>query len=173
MLSFLCALPVIGGFVTYVKDNVRNLVDILLVAGLVALAAFAVVSHLRAKGLETKAEVLSTQVLELSVANASQTKALADLQEVRKKDSAATAGLVKRLGEINEATNDAKRRMAELEANNEQIRSYLDQPLPADVACVLNDGCKPGGADAGSESGTARNAAGGLRPSTATGVRNK
>jgi LysB family phage lysis regulatory protein len=70
--------------------------------------------------------------------NAQQDKAIGDLTNMRAVDSAVVTGLLQDYKRISATTSDTKTKIRELEKRNEEVRSYLNTPLPASVRRVLN-----------------------------------
>jgi len=81
---------------------------------------------------------LKGQVATLEANNASQDAAIDALTELRKKDNKVVNSLINDVKGISQTTTATKTKLRDLENHSDQVKSYIDTPLPANVRRVLN-----------------------------------
>ena len=169
MISLLTKLPWLAGALGFVKNKKRLVIEYVLLAVLVAVAGFTFTMWLQKERTEKSLAVaqgeLQTVKGRLTIVEAvndQQEKTISDLKDLRSEDAKALGGLLSDYKSL--AANDARvrRRLTTLEQTNETIRTYLNQPIPSDLVCLLNGACNAGdpGRDANRE-GDPSGAAGG------------
>lgn len=98
-----------------------------------------------------------SKVSEVLAVNAAQTAALARLEAQRKVDEQTVAQLMKNLEDISTSDRHSRKKLADLERNNADVRAYLRSAVPSALNCVFDDSnC---GKDRGGEDAPARGAA--------------
>lgn len=127
--------------------------------GLVALAvgAFGLIYYQRAM-LKRDVEALTKQRDEVLAVNEAQTAALARLEAQRKVDEQTVTKLMKDLEVISTRDRQARKKLADLERNNADVRAYLGSPVPRALECVFDD------TDCGQAGGQGAAPAGGAAP---------
>lgn len=127
--------------------------------GLVALAlgTFGVVYYQRSM-LKNEVESLTKQRAEVLAANEAQAAALARLEARHKQDEQVVAKLMKDVEVISTRDRQARKRLANLERNDANVRKYLDTPVPPALDCVFDD------ADCDEAGGVGAPPAGGAAP---------
>lgn len=91
------------------------------------------------KRLETELELATTRLAVAEEVNRSNAELIRDLQEQRRRDSDAIASLLEATQQIREAVNATNAAVRQLGATNEEVRNYLDLPVPDDLRRLLND----------------------------------
>lgn len=141
MLSFLKNVPFLGTAVSFVTGNARLVIEYVLIALAIAGAATAIALWYRTNYLEAHNDELRERVVSVEVINEAQDKTISDLQALRQQDAAVMAGLVTDYAKLSKSDVTARKKLSELEKQNASVRDYLDQPLPHELACMLNNSC--------------------------------
>lgn len=89
--------------------------------------------------LKTELELATTRLAVAEEVNRSNAELIRDLQEQRRRDSDAIASLLEATQQIREAVNATNSAIRQLGATNEEVRNYLDLPVPDDLRRLLND----------------------------------
>ena len=161
MLSFLKKVPFLGTAISFVTSNARLVIEYVLIALAVAGAATAIALWYRTNYLEARNDELRERVVNAEVINEAQDKTISDLQALRQQDAAVMAGLVTDYAKLSKSDATARKKLSELEKQNANVRDYLDQPLPPELACMLNNSCTAAKASgAGSQGNAAEQPAG-------------
>lgn len=164
MLSFLKKVPFLGTAVTFVTGNARLVIEYVLIALAIAGAATAIALWYRTNYLEARNDELRERVVNVEVINEIQDKIISDLQALRQQDAAVMAGLVTDYAKLSKSDATARKKLSELEKQNANVRDYLDQPLPPELVCMLNNSCTAAQASgAGSQGNAAEQPAGTVR----------
>lgn len=170
MLSVLKKVPFIGTAISFVTGNARLVIEYILIALAIAGAATAIALWYRTNYLEARNDELRERITNVEVINETQDKTITDLQDLRKQDAAVMAGLVTDYAKLSKADATARKKLSELEKQNANVRDYLDQPLPPELVCMLNNSCTGSEASgAGVSSGAASKPVGAVqkaRPSS-------
>jgi hypothetical protein len=89
-----------------------------------------------------------------------QQETIGELKELRLQDAQALTGLLTDYKVLADNDARARNRLATLEKSNETVRNYLNQRIPPDLACLLNNTCDTGnsGSDKGGTGSTSRGA---------------
>lgn len=170
MLKFLEKVPFIGTAVSFVTGNARLVIEYVLIGLIIAGMATAITLWYRTQYLETRNDELRERISSVEVINEAQDKTITELQDLRKQDAAVMAGLVTDYAKLSKSDMAARKKLSDLEKQNAKVRDYLDQPIPAELVCMLNDSCT--GTEAGSQnrqSGAAEHSAGTVRKARPTG----
>ena len=141
MLSFLKKVPFLGTAVSFVTGNVRLVIEYILIGLIIAGAATAITLWYRTQYLETRNDELHERITNVEVINEAQDKTISDLQALRQQDAAVMAGLVTDYAKLSKSDATARKKLSELEKQNANVREYLDQPLPPELVCMLNNSC--------------------------------
>lgn len=155
VIPFLSKLPFIGKAVTFVTDKKRLVLEYLLIAAVITIGGAAFGLWLKTKAVEN--DLLQTQVtLEsaksrltaIEFTNEQQAGTIATLRDLRNKDAFAMQGLMSDYKRLSARDKYFRDQLKHLENTNAEVRSYLDTPIPSDLACLLND-CNKDGNQAG------------------------
>lgn len=84
---------------------------------------------------------LLSDVQTMKGAASAQEKAIDDLQAQRATDNATTAKLTADNAKLRRSDAAQRRQISDLEANHEDVHTYLDRAVPPALACVLNSTC--------------------------------
>lgn len=141
MLSFLKKVPFLGTAVSFVTGNARLVIEYALIALVIAGAATAIALWYRTNYLEARNDELRERVVSVEVINGVQDKTISDLQALRQQDTAVITGLVTDYAKLSKSDATARKKLSELEKQNANVRDYLDQPLPPELVCMLNNSC--------------------------------
>ena len=163
----LTKLPWIASVLGFFKNKTRLVIEYALIAVIVAAAGFTFSMWLSKerteKSLLTTQNELQTVQQRLGAVesvNRQQQETIGELKELRFQDAQALMGLLTDYKVL--ANNDAhaRNRLATLEQANETVRNYLNQRIPPDLACLLNNTCDTGnsGSDKGGTGSTSRGA---------------
>ena len=113
---------------------------------------------------------LRERVVNVEVINEAQDKTISDLQALRQQDAAVMAGLVTDYAKLSKSDATARKKLSELEKQNANVRDYLDQPLPPELVCMLNNSCTAAQASgAGSQGSAAEQPAGTVQKARPSG----
>lgn len=91
------------------------------------------------KRLKTELELATTRLAVAEEVNRSNAELIRDLQVQRRRDSDAIMSLLEATQQIREAVNATNSAIRQLGATNEEVRNYLDLPVPDDLRRLLND----------------------------------
>lgn len=161
MLNFLKKVPFVGTAVSFVTGNARLVIEYVLIGLIIAGMATAITLWYRTQYLETRNDELRERISNVEVINEAQDKTITDLHDLRKRDAAVMAGLVTDYAKLSKSDMAARKKLSDLEKQNANVRDYLDQPLPPELVCMLNDSCTAAQASgAGGQSGAAEPSAG-------------
>lgn len=161
MLSFLKNVPFLGTAISFVTGNARLAIEYVLIALAIAGAATAIALWYRTNYLEARNDELRERVVNVELINEIQDKTISDLQALRQQDAAVMAGLVTDYAKLSKSDATARKKLSELEKQNANVRDYLDQPLPPELVCMLNNSCTAAKASgAGSQGNAAEQPAG-------------
>lgn len=163
----LTKLPWIASVLGFFKNKTRLVIEYALIAVIVAAAGFTFSMWLSKerteKSLLTTQNELQTVQQRLGAVesvNQQQQETIGELKELRFQDAQALTGLLTDYKVL--ADNDAlvRNRLATLEQTNETVRNYLNQRIPPDLACLLNNTCDTGnsGSDKGGTGSASRGA---------------
>ena len=141
MLSVLKKVPFIDTAISFVTGNARLVIEYILIALAIAGAATAIALWYRTNYLEAHNDELRERVASVEVINETQDKTISDLQALRQQDAAVMAGLVTDYAKLSKSDATARKKLSELEKQNANVRDYLDQPLPLELVCMLNNSC--------------------------------
>ena len=170
MLSFLKKVPFLGTAISFVPSNARLIIEYVLIALAVAGAATAIALWYRTNYLEACNDELRKRVVNVEAINEAQDKTISDLQALRQQDAAAMAGLVTDYAKLSKSDATARKKLSKLEKQNANVRDYLDQPLPPELVCMLNNSCTAAQASgAGSQGGAAEQPAGTVQEARSSG----
>ena len=155
MLSFLKKVPFLGTAISFVTGNVRLVIEYVLIGLIIAGMATAITLWYRTQYLETRNDELRERVVNVEVINETQDKTISDLQALRQQDAAVMAGLVTDYAKLSKSDMAARKKLSDLEKQNANVRDYLDQPLPPELVCMLNNSCTGAEASGAGSQGSA------------------
>lgn len=126
----------------------RLLIEYAMIAAVISIAA--ITFTLWVKKVETERD-LNKAKLELKAVqnrlesveqiNEAQDLIIIELKDLRSRDEKALTGLLQDYKTLATGNNLVKQRLSQLEKSNEVVREYLNQPINADLACLLNNTC--------------------------------
>lgn len=152
MITLLTKLPWLAGALGFMKSKKRLVIEYALLAVLVAVAGFTFTMWLQKERtekalLQAQGDLVAVQsrLTVVEAVNDQQEQTIANLKDLRVEDAKALGGLLNDYKSL--AANDARvrRRLTTLEQTNETIHNYLNQPIPADLVCLLNGTCDKAG----------------------------
>lgn len=141
MIATLSKYPVLGTSIRFITGKARLFVEYVLLALLVAAVASCVTLWMETKAQKQMLNDLRYRITQNEATNAAQTQTIAELSEARLRDAAATAGLIKDFEQLAKLDRSTQRKLKELERKNVAVRSYLDQPVPPELGCLLDGSC--------------------------------
>ena len=141
MLKFLKKVPFLGTAISFVTGNARLVIEYVLIALAITGAATAIALWYRTNYLEACNDELRERVMNVEAINEAQDKTISDLQALRQQDAAVMAGLVTDYAKLSKSDATARKKLSELEKQNANVRDYLDQPLPPELVCMLDNSC--------------------------------
>ena len=145
--NLLSKVPFVGTAVSFVTGNIRLVIEYVLIALVIACAASALTLWYRTNALEGKNETLIDRVSKVEGINEQQDATIVTLRDLRERDGKVINALVKDFDEILGSDTLRRKELRELETKDENVRAYLDQPLPSSLACLLNHTCGSQGGD--------------------------
>lgn len=119
---------------------------------LAAVAGIVLTMSCQVKSLRAERDSLKGAVDTAQAANKAQQDVIEGLQKQRERDAETVQRLMGDLARINEVDRARRRAIAELEKRNEDVRSYLSQPVPPALRGLLSE---ESGDEAGSPEGEA------------------
>lgn len=141
MITALSKYPVLGTSIRFITGKARLFVEYVLLALLVAAAASCVTLWMETKAQKQLLDDLRSRISQTEATNEAHTKTIAELSEARLRDAAATAGLIRDFEQLAKLDRSTQRKLKELERKNVAVRSYLDQPVPPELGCLLDGSC--------------------------------
>jgi cell division protein FtsB len=151
MFSLLSKIP----GVSWVTGNFRLVIEYALIATVVTLAGVAVAlwggkkkTEVVLAQTETRLTGAEARMTTLESVNEAHEETIKELKDLRGQDAKALDGLLSDYKMLAEADSRVRTRLHNLETSNENVRNYLNLPVPAQLDCLLNDTCTP--ADKGS-----------------------
>jgi hypothetical protein len=73
--------------------------------------------------------------------NQAHEETIRELKDLRGQDAKALDGLLNDYKTLAESDSKVRTRLHHLETSNENVRNYLNLPVPAQLDCLLNDTC--------------------------------
>ena len=141
MIATLSKYPVLGTSIRFITGKARLFVEYVLLALLVAAVASCVTLWMETKSQKQQLHELRYRISQNEALNERQSQTIAELSEARLRDAAATAGLIKDFEQLAKLDRSTQRKLKELERKNVAVRSYLDQPVPPELGCLLDGSC--------------------------------
>lgn len=147
MFTFLSALPVIGPIISFFKNlggNVLTVICIIVVIGCAVFAFWMWTSQTKLKGqlatATTTIGTLNTAVSAYKQAVQTDSETIATLKNLRQNDNLTLSGLTQDYQNLTTASQALKTRIYTLEKSDAKVKSYLDEPVPADLSSLLTSG---------------------------------
>jgi len=138
MIKLLSKLPFFGRAISFVTGNVRLVIEYALIATLLVTAGATITMWLQKNGLVKENVALSGRVTEVEAVNERQNETISTLKGLREKDAKALTTLVKQYETLAARDLESRTKVHELEKINASVRKYLDQPVPAELARLLD-----------------------------------
>lgn len=149
----------------WLTGSFRLVIEYLLIAAVVTLAGVAVAlwgakkkTEIVLSKTETRLGATEGRVTTLESVNEAHEATIKELKDLRGQDAKALDGLLNDYKILAESDSKVRTRLHNLETSNENVRNYLNLPVPAQLDCLLNDTCTP--ADKGSDKDRAGKASG-------------
>jgi len=131
-----------------IKNKARLYIEYTLIALLVVTAGVTLTLWLQKETvkrdlLETKVELVQVEnrLTTSEQINKVQQRHITELQNLRETDALAIAGLLTDFKSSTQAAVTAKRRLEQVEKKDATVKSYLDNPIPNGLACLLAKTC--------------------------------
>lgn len=144
MLNLLRKIPGVGPAIGFVTGKFRLVIEYALIAAVVTLAGVAVALWGAKKRTEvvlahTETRLTSTEgrLTTVEAINQAHEATIADLHNLREKDSLAITGLLDDYKTLHVKDQQMRDLLNDLETHNATVKSYLDQPVPADLVRLL------------------------------------
>lgn len=147
----LTKLPWLASALGFMKNKKRLVIEYALIAVLVAVAGFTFTMWLSKERIEKsllttqlELQTVSSRLNSVEEVNQAQEATISELKELRLKDAQALTGLLTDYKTLADNDYRARQRLSSLEKSNETVRNYLNQPIPPDLVCLLNNTCNAG-----------------------------
>lgn len=144
-------LPIVAPAAAFIKNKVFLVICYLMlglaiVGGGYGLSQLFLKQRTEVKLAKTETKLVATQQREgaLSGIVDQQVKTIGTVSEMRESDGQLAARLLVENKKLAKQKADAEKRLEELERQNETVRTYLNQRVPAELGCMLNDTCPAG-----------------------------
>lgn len=169
----LTKLPWLASALGFMKNKKRLVIEYALIAVLVAVAGFTFAMWLSKERTEKsllttqlELQTVSSRLNSVEEVNQAQEATISELKELRLKDAQALTGLLTDYKTLADNDYRARQRLSSLEKSNETVRNYLNQPIPPDLVCLLNNTCNAGnsGSDKDRAGSPARGAGATVQP---------
>lgn len=148
-LSWITKVPYLGTAASFAISNVRLVIEYALIGLVIACAATAIALWYRTNYLESHNDELRERVTHAEIINDAQDDTIDRLNKLREIDAKVMEGLMSDYSKLAATDAQARKSLSNLENTNEDVRAYLDQPLPSDLVCLLNNSCSAGGKNSG------------------------
>lgn len=169
MIALLTKLPWIAKSLAFVQNKTRLVLEYILIAVLVASASLTFTMWLSKGRIQEQLGAAQKDLASahkrldaVELVNEQHELTISSLKEMRLKDATALAGLISDYKALANSDAIARKRLATLENTNEDVRIYLNQRIPPNLACLLNHTCEAGnqgGDKAGARAAPASSAA--------------
>lgn len=137
MMNFLSKIPFVGTLLS----KGRLILEYFLIAALIAIAAVVITLWYKNQKLEQANDNLGNRVAVVELTNSINESTIQELKEARKVDAEVISELAKTQQRISQKDEDTRKRLDELEKQSEDVKNYLDQPMPPELACMLFNTC--------------------------------
>jgi chromosome segregation ATPase len=144
MLKLLSKIP----GVSWLTGNFRLVIEYALIAGVITLAGVAMTlwgakakTEIVLAKTETRLGATENRVTTLESVNQAHEETIRELKDLRGQDAKALDGLLNDYKTLAESDSKVRTRLHHLETSNENVRNYLNLPVPAQLDCLLNDTC--------------------------------
>jgi hypothetical protein len=127
------------GFVT---GKTRLFVEYLLIGSVIVLGTMVITLKFDNAQFRTDMANATKEMIILRMLNDEQNNKLVMLEEFRARDSKSLSGLMNDFKVYANTSQILARKIANLEKTNEKVNSYLNEPVPYDLGCLLSDSCE-------------------------------
>lgn len=149
MISLLITkIPFLLNIATFFKHKKRLAIEYFLIAVLIAVAGFTFTlwlakgkTELHLANAKTQLVTVQSRLDVVEEVNQRQEDTITELKSLRMRDAKALTGLIDDYKFLAENDDLARQKLSNLEKSNETVRNYLNQRIPPDLACVLNNTC--------------------------------
>lgn len=148
LLPLLVKLPWLATAVGFVKSKSRLVIEYVLIGLLITIAGLTFTMWLAKERTETKLEraeadvaVLQSKVSEVERINNDQARTIEQLQELRVLDATTLQGLMRDHDAITKRDTSERKQVKQLEKTHEDVKSFMQQPVPPVLGCVLDGTC--------------------------------
>lgn len=144
-------LPILSGAATFVKSNVRLVIGYFILGAFVIAGGYALSQYVQRQKTEVKlAQTETTLVVTQQRAGTLETivdqqvKTIGVVTDMRETDAEIAERLLGENKRIVREKAALEKRLQALEQQNETVRAYLDQRIPPELGCLLNESCASG-----------------------------
>lgn len=127
----------------FVREKVRLFIEYLLIAAVVALCASSYTMWFAKERTEKKLELVQHRLIDVEEVNKGQERRIAQLNELRQRDSIAFKTLVTSYKTLAQRDKVARAKLDHLEKMNETVQGHFAHPVPVELRC-LHDACPAG-----------------------------
>lgn len=144
-MSLLLKLPFISSIANFVTGKKRLLCEYGLIAAVVTIGGFTLSQwysksqlEKRLVNAELQVEAMQSRVTIVEAVNQAHEATLDSLRELRARDAAALKGLIEDYKTLTMRDQQVRNQLYELRKSNESVAAYLAQPVPSELARLLN-----------------------------------
>lgn len=129
----------------FLRDKVRLVVEYILIAIIIVCAGTAATLWMKTKNLELSNQRLDSRVVAVEAENKVQADTISELTALRERDAQVTEGLALAMSKIAIKDSSIRTKLQSVEVGDEKVRNFLDDPIPSNIICLLDDTCGEGG----------------------------
>lgn len=151
MIGLLSKLPWVINILGFFQSKTRLVIEYALIGAIVVIGGFTFSMWLSKEQTEKSLLVAENELLTVQsrlniveFSNQQQETTIEELKALRFKDAQVLTGLLVDFKVLAENDDIARQRLATLEKSDETVRAYLNQRIPPNLACLLNDTCEAG-----------------------------
>lgn len=137
-MKWLSKIPFIG----FIAAKGQLVLGYVLIAAVIVISTLMINLWVQNKELKSDNTNLSIRVASVEDANEQNVETIDMLRKARETDSAVITELSKTHKALKLSDDEVRKRVTELEKQNEKVKRYLDTPIPAELACLLYNTCK-------------------------------
>lgn len=144
--ALLLKVPFIGKIVGFIAPNARLMIEYALIAAILCIGGATVHLWSVKNEYSKKNAELTLRMGQAEALAAVHEAVIVSLNEARERDNAAIVRLASENKRLDEVGKTHRSQIAKLEKENANVRNYLAERIPPELACVLNRTCdKDGG----------------------------
>lgn len=144
----------LSGAATFVASKGRLIIEYALIAIVVTLCGVASALWVQKQRTaytlaktETRLVGAEGRITAVEGVNQAHEATIQDLKKLRGQDAKAIDGLITDYKGLSKSDEAARSRLQNLEKSNATVRTYLNQRVPAELTCLLNNTCAPADKD--------------------------